>query len=212
MDEGLIKESAQIGVSSATAGATAKITGGDFWQAFTFTAALGGADLINAYARLASINSSEQDINDPTNTTGVSRNLTGSSDNFWNDEFGEYTKLGGARWDVQLNGAPDSPLGSGQGGPGKIFGIPYSSGSFADNVIEAYSGIHDFLNSFIGYNKYGNASNWGGGFGLFLRGFDNVADLFLATPFAAASLMSAYQPFLISLPAVKNQIYRYEAD
>jgi len=84
-----------------------------------------------------------------------------------------------------------SLLGGRQGGPGSLFGIPYSPGGFVDGFMETYAGPHDYLNSFFHYNAQGYAYNYSGfayGFGEALSAL-NVG---VATPFAAASGVPSY--------------------
>jgi hypothetical protein len=106
------------------------------------------------------------------------RNDSGVSEGFRGDWF----KLGGCR-------APcsNSPLGGVQGGPGRLFGMPYEPGSFVDHLIETYAGPHDFLNSPIFYDALGNSANRPA-----ILGLVNGANVVIATPFAAASVVPAY--------------------
>ena len=86
-----------------------------------------------------------------------------------------------------------STLGGSQPGPGQIslFGlaaISYERGDFWDHLVEAYAGAHDWLNSFIWYDTFGNARHlagtWEGRVGTLM----NWTNVLLATPFAAANL------------------------
>lgn len=103
------------------------------------------------------------------------------------------TKLGGGR---NIEGVPiqkPSPLGGIQGGPGKIFGIPYAPGSLVDRFVEVFAGPHDYLNSGYWYNSSGNAYNRSGLSGYFGEAL-NFANVAVATPFVASSVtqVSAY--------------------
>ena len=80
-------------------------------------------------------------------------NGTGFSKGF----FGDLFKLAGGRFNPFAEpGTPCSPLGCNQNGEGKIFGIPYSKGSFTDMVSESFAGPHDMANSFHFYDTNGN--------------------------------------------------------
>ncbi|TCV85150.1 hypothetical protein [Sulfurirhabdus autotrophica] len=87
---------------------------------------------------------------------------------------------------------PDSPLGGGQGGPGRLalFG-EYQPGEFIDKIVEVYTGPHDFLNSGYWYDKLGNGKNLTGFAKAFGEGF-NALNVNVATPFAAAAPVPTY--------------------
>ena len=44
--------------------------------------------------------------------------------------------------------------------PGTLFGTPYDAESWQDNLIEAYSGSHDFIGGYMSelYDDQGNAT------------------------------------------------------
>jgi RHS repeat-associated protein len=123
----------------------------------------------------------EQSRLNPENAGGESEGANG-------DRF----KLGGVRW---VEGAEEQPfgrlLGGRQGGQGYLFGIPYSPGSFGDHLVETFAGPHDFMNSFTWYNHQGNALPLTG-IPAFGGEILDTANVFLAAPFAAASVIPEY--------------------
>jgi filamentous hemagglutinin len=85
-----------------------------------------------------------------------------------------------------------SQLGGIQGGQGQ-FTIPligythvYQSGSLSDNIIEAYAGTHDALNSLIWYDAKGNDKNLDGTLKGGVGNVTNWTNVILATPVAAS--------------------------
>jgi hypothetical protein len=102
----------------------------------------------------------------------------------------------GVTLEVAIEKFNSGPLGANQGGPGKLFGFPYSPGSLADYAVEAYAGPHDWFNNFWGGYEtvndpanlrfIGNAavqSDPGSLQALLKNSIINTVDLFLATPF-----------------------------
>jgi RHS repeat-associated protein len=125
---------------------------------------------------------------------GNGANCSGQSAGFKGDGI----KVGGGRFVEGIPGEaqPISWLGGRQGGDGSIFGVPYTSGSFADITVEAYAGPHDFLNSGYWYNDAGNAINYHGVAAVFGEVL-NFSNVFVASPFVGASVTPnfAYQYF-----------------
>lgn len=128
---------------------------------------------------------------------GIAYNAQGVSRSFWGDFF----KLGGSRhvagedWRSELLNPHASTMGRMQGGPGwiRIPGIHtfhYTPGSFGDNLVEAYAGVHDFLNSWS-YDTYGN-NTARQGLSKFFSEVTNYANVVPATPFAVAAAYSHY--------------------
>ena len=112
----------------------------------------------------------------------LGRNESGVSVGFRGDGF----KLGGGRFNPR-SGTP-SPLGGVQGGQGEVFGMRYQPGSFADHLIEAFAGPHDYLNSGYTYDQVGNIrpkSFVGNVVGQVLN-YGNVA---VASPFVVGSVV-----------------------
>ena len=68
------------------------------------------------------------------------------------DYGGDGVKLGGNRFNAS-NPEAKSPLGWRQGEEGGLFWFGYSRGSFGDYLVEAFSGVHDYLNSWIFYDS-----------------------------------------------------------
>ncbi len=155
---------------AAVGGVSAELQGGDFVNGFVTSGSLSSLSWAALEMREAMIRQSL------LNTE--SRNASGVSAGFRGDGF----KLGGCRWPCQW-----SPLGGVQGGPGNFLGIGYAPGSFVDHLVEVYAGPHDFLNSPVFYDGLGNsAGRWPG-----LEVF-NAANVLVATPFAAASVIPSY--------------------
>ncbi len=166
----------RVVVGSLTNGVSAAISGGDFGRAVL--ASLQGLSLkyANYAARRAMV---AQSLLNPDNAGGVSAGF-----------FGDGFKLGGGRFD--LHSQSGSVLGGFQGGQGSLFGASYESGSFADYLVEAYAGPHDFLNSFYWYDSLGNIAV---GTNVFARGigeFTNYANVAVATPFAVGAMIPDY--------------------
>jgi RHS repeat-associated protein len=123
-------------------------------------------------------------------------NAMGKSVGFMGDSF----KLGGGRWveGLDLKSQVPSYLGGLQGGQGSLFGFPYSPGSIADYVVEAFAGPHDFLNSGYWYNSMGNAKALTGFAGYFGEAI-NYSNVILATPIVAASVVpTSMYPMVVS--------------
>ncbi len=155
----------------AVGGASAELQGGDFGRGFLVSGGLSSLTWASLEMREAMIRQSL------LNRTGD--NARGGSAGFRGDSF----KLGGCRWPCS-----GSPLGGQQGGNGNFFGIDYQAGSFLDKLVETYAGPHDFLNSPIFYNSMsGNSS----GASWVLEAL-NAANVVVATPFAAASVIPSY--------------------
>jgi hypothetical protein len=141
------------------------------------------------------------------------RNASGDSVGFNGDDF----KAGGGRFDERPNvlTQTESPLGGIQGGQGiirlpLIGRIEYARGSFLDRVVEAYSGVHDWLNNPWGYNPAnGNYNPQLSLFGRHLQSigisasgtasFMNWVDVPLATPIVATSVVQIYAPNYVSI-------------
>jgi RHS repeat-associated protein len=146
-------------------GVSAELRGGNFGDGFLTSGALSSLTWASLEMREAMIRQS----------TGP--NAEGISAGFGGDRF----KLGGCRAPCRW-----SPLGGTQGGPGNFFGIAYAPGSFLDRLVETYAGPHDFLNSPVFYDKFGNAAGRWGSLEVI-----NAANVVVATPFAAASVIPA---------------------
>ncbi len=166
--------------SAAAGGFLSEASGGRFETGFITAGAVSGLANAALYMREQMIISSLQD----------DRNWHGVSDGL----FGDLFKLAGGRWveDLLPRQQECSKLGCLQGGPGKLFGVPYAPGSMEDHLLEVYAGPHDYLNSRYWYNpNTGNAYNYTGikaAVGAVL----NWGNVLLATPFAAASVTPSY--------------------
>ena len=92
-----------------------------------------------------------------------------------------------------------SPLGGFQGKEGYIAIIgEYPPGGFLDYVVEGYAGTHDQLNSLFSYNSNGINKHLTG-FKRSVASVMNVANVFVATPIAASSLIPDYmRPLVLS--------------
>ncbi len=162
--------------SAAINGAAAAAAGGSFRDAALSGLQWGGLRYAATVMRRAMIT---QSLLNPDNAGGLSSGL-----------FGDGFKLGGRRYDV----GSDAPglFGGHQGGAGQVFGASYQPDSLWDRVVEAYAGPHDYLNSFYWYDESGNVrpdlSPFQRQVGQVLSG----ANVFVATPFAAAALTPDY--------------------
>lgn len=194
----------KVAAKSAAGGISSEIQGGDWRTGAGFALAMESLAWVNFEARQAQIKDSMK-YTDPE--TGLKPNATGKSDNFWGDKF----KLGGGRWkpgvslEAQLK--KPSPLGGVQGQAGLIklgpWRMDYGPGSFGDNLVEAYSGIHDQLNSWFWYDINGNALNRTGFLKYFGEGL-NFANVAVATPFAAGAAYSNYS-YINPIPAATGR-------
>jgi filamentous hemagglutinin len=119
-----------------------KLRGGEFSDGFKTNFITSGLMYLNLQMRQEmiqnSLASNDPNVRRMNDGTGLSAGLNG-------DEF----KLGGGRWNSFLPGEVTqcSLLGCQQSGPGKIFGISYSKGGFADLLVESFAGPHDYANS-----------------------------------------------------------------
>jgi RHS repeat-associated protein len=170
----------RVATNGVTGGVAAELTGGDFNKGFVSSFTTSALTYASFTMRDVMIEQSRLD----------SRNASGVGVGFMGDGF----KLGGGRWVEGLSADRQlpSPLGGLQGGQGMLFGRPYSPGSWADYLVEAYAGPHDYLNSGRWYdNASGNAFNLTG----FARAAGealNVSNVVVATPFVAASVIPTY--------------------
>ncbi|BEH09273.1 RHS repeat-associated core domain-containing protein [Geobacter sulfurreducens subsp. ethanolicus] len=180
--------------SGATAGGmNAAINGGNVGDGMLLGAGYGAATgaivgVLNTMASYTRSRMIEQSRINSRNASGKSYGLNG-------DGF----KVGGGRWTEGVTPEEQSVsfLGGQQGGKGSLFGIEYSPGSIGDFIVEVYAGPHDYLNSRYWYNNNGNAINHQGVARFFGEAL-NFANVFVATPFAAASVTP---PYVIS-PAI----------
>lgn len=164
----------RVAIEGAIGGAAAKALGGSFSDGFAIGA---GMSLLNwgAYEMRRSMVAQSK-----RNEFGL--NSSGSSDGMYGDNF----KLAGGRASGEATSLnfDASPLGGRQGGLGEIVGRAYRQGSFADHLLEAYAGPHDWLSSFA-YTAQGNIRTMSAlQSGLFTV-YSGIA-LFPATAFAAA--------------------------
>ena len=130
------------------------------------------------------------------------RNASGQSEGFRGDEF----KLAGCRINPSDLGA-ESPLGGAQGGPGKMFGIPYDPGSFVDYIAEAWAGPHDYLNHGFWYDKLGVIRQGMNAFEVSVGEALNWINVAVAAPFAIAGIVR--QP---ALSIAYNETIRSQTD
>jgi filamentous hemagglutinin len=84
-------------------------------------------------------------------------------------------------------------MGGHQGGDGVmgLFGvtIAYQKGSLFDKIAESYAGTHDKFNSFIWYDKRGNAKKLDGTATGMVGDLTNWTNVGVATPFALSTLL-----------------------
>jgi RHS repeat-associated protein len=119
-----------------------------------------------------------------------SANASGISEGW----LGDGEKGGCGRVEALTGVAEISPLGGQQGGPRSILGIPYPPGSFADRLVEAYSGPHDFFNSWT----YDGSGNYAPPNGMeWLANVGNYANVLTVTPFVMSGVIQAYAPSML---------------
>ncbi len=100
---------------------------------------------------------------------------------------GDGIKIGGGRFNSESSGR--SPLGWHQGGQGGLFAFPYKPGAFGDYIVESFSGVHDYLNSGIFYDRAtGNIRDNIHPTVSIVGEFANAFNVLVATPFVISSL------------------------
>jgi RHS repeat-associated protein len=162
-----------FGVGASVSGGLSSLT----WAALAMRRAMIAQSMLwNPESKLVNRETGEELQGPPT----PSPNARGLSAGFRFDFF----KLGGSRFP-----STNSVLGGFQGGRGNVFGIGYGPGSFLDGLVETYAGPHDFLNSPLFYDSFGNNQKR-----FWAWEVVNAANVLVATPFAAASVVppSAY--------------------
>lgn len=191
----------RVAATSVGGGLASEVSGGSFRQGALLS---GGISLVTYGAIKMSEFTVAQSKLDP-----LGRNASGDSVGANGNGF----KAGGGRFDERVNMIQrESPLGGIQGGQGLIklplIGrVEYASGSFLDRVVEAYSGVHDWLNNPWSYNPTtGNFNPPVSLFGRYLGGsasgvasLMNWVDVPLATPIVAASVAGIYAPNYVSI-------------
>jgi hypothetical protein len=167
--------------SGIVSGAGSELSGGNFKDGLKNGLGLFALGEMSQYMRYRTIMSS---MRNPYNAQGLSAG-------YFDDGF----KTGGGRYDPALgNNQVPSPLGGIQGRAGQVFGMPYGPGSFADFVVEAYGGPHDFLNSPYWYDSLGNIKNIPAGLPTYFGDAINYLNVPLATPFAVSGVLQVYLP------------------
>lgn len=203
----------RVAVTAVGGGISSEIQGGSFKQGFKISGAL-------AFTTWAAIKAREymwEQSNKYLDKNGVPINATGDSVGY--KEIGG--KVGGVRATVigyDANGGPilsfpSGPLGGSQSGVGQTFGWAYAAGSIRDYIVEAYSGVHDFLNWPYSYNSMGNneavAAPWGRYIAAaagartaqFVSNAMSWVNVPIATPIVLASAIpEILYPFLINPP------------
>jgi RHS repeat-associated protein len=175
----------RVGASSVAGGASSEIQGGRFKDGFKFSLAVSMLTYASHEMRKSMIRQSKIDP----------RNASGKSVGFKGDGF----KLGGGRYNSILGEKQvRSPLGGIQGDVGQLsFLGDYAPGSWQDHLVEAYAGPHDYLNSGYWYNSVGNIKT---GLSSLQQTFGealNYANVAVAKPFGAASVIPSYMYPLI---------------
>ena len=127
-------------------GATAHLMGGEIKDGFALSALLSGFSEINKQFY----------VNQTISTLGRSSNVCMFCTEMSPIPFGYGIKVGGNRINVDGTFGKRGLLGGYQPGPGQIFGIEYSPGSFGDWLVEGFSGTHDQLNSYYYYAADGS--------------------------------------------------------
>jgi RHS repeat-associated protein len=152
-------------------GFSAEIGGGKFGEGFAMALGFSAA---NWAARTMREKMWDSSLKNPANSSGSSMGFEGDG-----------RRLGGCRAPCDY-----SPLGGVQGKDpayliSKNWG--YSPGSWADGLVEAYSGPHDWLNSHFFYDAMGNNRTINGWVTQKLGTVLNAANVVVATPFVLAS-------------------------
>ncbi len=176
----------KVMAQSFTAGVGAKVQGESFEDAFKTGAIMYALGETANYMRSRTIMSSMRNPNNAGKHSG----------GWYGDGFG----AAGGRQEVRngmlvdMNQINPSTMGGVQGLEGEIFGIPYEANGFWDHITEAWSGPHDFLNSWT-YNNQGNfevvdSLN-------VIANVGNYVNVLPATVFAYGATVQTYSPSFV---------------
>ncbi|UWE14533.1 RHS repeat domain-containing protein [Herbaspirillum huttiense] len=166
----------RIFVNALASGTQSVISGGKFTDGARFGFASSVLAYLNVKMRAEMIEQSK--IMPENDGTGLSAGL-----------FGDRFKLAGGRWNPELIGQIQcSLLGCMQNGPGKVFGISYSSGGMIDLVTESFAGPHDFANAPWFYDSATGMIRAGSSGFMKDLATNYTTSLAFAAPFAAAAL------------------------
>lgn len=174
--------------NSIAGGVTSELQGGRFADGFRASFTISALTYIAVSMRADTVDNSRLDP----------RNASKISNGFGGDGFGS----AGSRFDAANPGAI-SPFGGCQGCKGYFgliwngrpvsgFGSFYSAGSWQDHLLEAYGGVHDYLNKPTWYDQSGNIRQGMSRSGQFFGNITNFTNLIVATPFVAASVVPTY--------------------
>lgn len=197
----------RVGVTTVGGGLASEVSGGSFRQG----ALISGGIALVTYGAIK-MREYEWDHSAPEDRGRV-------SDGFNHDGKG----LAGGRHHVVYHSdgtitveSTPLPFGGDQGAPiGTLFGHPYFAGSWQDHLLEAFSGVHDFLGHPWGYNAagyndaahsfFGSAIASATGSGAVAEDVSavmSVVNLFVTAPIAAVSTVGTVSG---GLPAVMAQ-------
>ena len=181
-------DAGRVVVSALTSGVAGELTGGSFTQEFVTGLVISAVTYGAVEMRRVMVAQSKILVYDLLTEQWVS-NGTGISNGFNGDGF----KLGGNRMTQLGDGTyilgDVGKLGGHQSGGGSIFGIPYGPNGLANYVVEAFSGVHDWLNNGYWYDQSNgfnrNHTGWKFVFGEAL----NYVNVPLAAPAVALSVV-----------------------
>ena len=169
-------------------GVSARIQGGNFMDGLRSGLITSTFTYGNMLMRNKMIASS---MLDGLDENGVRQSISRNDGNgFSIGMFMDGFKLAGGRFVDAINKGVCSVLGCDQNGPGKIFGISYSKGSFTDMVLESFAGPHDMANSSHFYNELGNGIDYSKDPLRYIREYSTnySTSLLFASPFAAGAI------------------------
>jgi len=191
----------RIAAESLASGVSSEIYSGNFRSGLLFGALVSSATFINVKLRQFEYDHSlgtPGQIGESPGHRGISGKIGGArfDQDIWQetgqvmlenegtikDAFDAYVK------GFNEAGRKASPLGCHQGGPGCVFGKPYSPGSLPDYIVEGFAGTHDFLNHPVYYNPDGTSKALTG-INRRYGQFRNVTNVFLAAPIVLPALI-----------------------
>ncbi len=178
----------RVGVTSIAGGITEELKGGDFLEGFITSFAISITTYFAIEMRKFQVKLSSKLTYDPMSETWGKWNASGDSMGF----NGIGPKIAGNRITEYPDGTLDmsqvSPLGGLQGGEGNFIKWSCKSGGFIDYVVEAFSGVHDTLNTPYWYNVRGNNFAYGR-LGTFIGEAFSLINVGLAAPVVVSSMI-----------------------
>jgi RHS repeat-associated protein len=190
---------ARVGAEAVANGVSSMVQGGKFSDGFRTGVIFSGLTYAGVSAREYMLENSRGfagQVGDSPGWRGLWGKLGGSrvNEELFQRWYGNDMADGMPRDDalaLYMSRAKPSPLGGHQGGPGQLFGMPYSPGGIIDKVVEAFSGAHDLANSWYWYNANGTVINHTG-FAAYAGEALNAFNVLLVSPVAGAGLLPEY--------------------